>query len=152
MARKSNNTALNVIAAKINSDLLDNTLSKSITFVATTTGAVDTHDLLTITGVVALSVFGVCSTNVAGSGTIEVGTALSTAGLIAQTTGTDIDAGDIWHDASPDASIELTSVITQKIVTQDVAYKIASDTLTGGVVTFYVLWSPISSDGNVELA
>jgi len=151
-AKKSSNTCLNLLVDKQNSVFLDNKLSSAVTFVAGTTGAVDTHDLLTVTGVVALQLFAVCSTNVAGSGDIEVGTALSTAGLIAQTTGTDIDAGDIWHDASPDASVELTSIATQKIVTQDVAYKISSDTLTGGVVTFYVRWAPISADGNVELA
>ena len=152
MARKSNNTALNNLCDRLNSNLLDNKLSTSITFAAATTGSVDSHTIATVTGVVALSIFGVCSTNVAGSGTIEVGTALDTDGLIAQTTGTDIDVGDIWHDASPDSSIELTSVITQNIVSQDIAYKIETDTLTSGKVTFYILWSPISDDGNVVIA
>lgn len=152
MARKSSNTALNILVSRQNSGLLDNQLTKSITFAALTTGSVGSHALATVTGVVSMSVFAVCSVNVAGSGTIEVGTALSTAGMIAQTTGTEIDAGDIWHDNSPDSSIELTSVITQKIVTQSVAYKIATDTLTGGTVTFYVLWTPISDDGNVVMA
>lgn len=152
MARKSNNTALNSIADRINSVVLDNKIAIPVTFAAATTGSVDTHALVTVTGVVAMQCFAVCGTNVAGAGTIEVGTALSTAGLIAQTTGTEIDAGDIWHDNSPDASIELTSVLTHKIVTQSVAYKIATDTLTGGVVTFYILWAPISSDGNVVAA
>ena len=152
MAYKSEIHALNSLVDRQNSVLLDNKLDTAITFVATTTGAVDTHDLLTITGVVALQVFGVCSTDVAGSGTIEVGTALSTAGVIAQTTGTAIDVGDIWHDAAPDASVELTSVLLQNIITQDVAYIIAGNTLTGGVVTFYIRWAPISDDGNVALA
>lgn len=152
MARKSNNAALNNIADRINSVVLDNKITSSVTFAALTTGSVGTHALVTVTGVVAIQCFAVCGTNVAGAGTIEVGTALSTAGLIAQTTGVDIDAGDIWHDNSPDTSIELTSVLTHKIITQSIAYKIAGDTLTGGVVTFYILWAPISSDGNVVAA
>jgi hypothetical protein len=69
--------------------------SKSITYAALTTGAVGATDLFTVTGTVALQIFGVCSVNLAGSGTIEVGIAGSTAGLIAQTTGTDIDADKI---------------------------------------------------------
>ena len=69
--------------------------SKAITYAALTTGAVGATNLFTITGTVALQIFGVCSVNIAGSGTIEVGIAGVTAGLIAQTTGTDIDADKI---------------------------------------------------------
>lgn len=155
MARKSNNHAMNNLVSRLNSNLLDNKLDKSVTFVATTTGklATGTFKIADVTGIVAMQVFGICSTNLAGAGaTIEVGTALSTAGLIAQTTATDIDANEIWHDASPDASIELSSVLTQKIVTQDVNYKIGTADISAGVITFYILWSPISDDGNVEIA
>lgn len=155
MARKSNNTCLNVIASNNNSGLLDNMLSTSVTFLAASTGkqATGTFKIADITGTVAISIVGICSVNLAGdTSTIEVGTALSTAGLIAQTTATDIDAGDIWHDATPDSSIELTSVIKQYIVTQDIAYKIGTADITGGVITFIIRWTPISPDGNVELA
>jgi len=152
MARKSNNTALNALAANQNSGLLDNKLSKTITYAAATTGAVGATTLCTVTGVVALSIIGVCTTNLAGGTTIEVGTAASTAGAIAQTTPTDIDATDIWHDASPDKSIELTSVIAQNIVTDDIIQTIGGSAITAGVITYYILWAPISSDGNVVIA
>lgn len=155
MARKSNNTCLNIMTSNQNSGLLDNQLTKTVTFAAASTGklATGTFKIATVTGTVAMSLFAVCSVDVAGAtAKIEVGTALSTAGLIAQTLGTDIDAGDIWHDATPDSSIELTSVITKKIVTQDVNYLITVADITGGVVKFYILWSPISADGNVEIA
>lgn len=152
MVRKSNNTALNSIASKLNSVFLGNKLEKEITFAAATTGAVDTHKIADVTGVVAIQIFGICETDLAGAtATIEVGTALSTAGLIAQTTGTNIDANEIWHDNSPDASIELTSVVTQKIITQDINYKVGTAALTSGKLKFYILWSPLSEDGNVEL-
>ena len=59
MARKSNNTVLNNLCTRLNSNLLDNKLSSTVTFVAGTTGAVDVHDLATVTGVVALSIFAV---------------------------------------------------------------------------------------------
>ena len=156
MVRKSNNTIMNLLLAKQNSGLLDNQLDATVTFVAATTGkfATGTFKIADVTGVVSVQLFATCSVNLAsaGSGTLEVGTALSTAGLIAQTTATEIDAGDIWHDASPDASIELTSIATAKIVTQDINYKIGTADISAGAVTFYILWSPISDDGNVELA
>jgi len=153
MTRLSQLTALNVIAAGQNSSLLSNSIEKEITFVATTTGAIDTHDLFTVTGVVAMNVFAVCSTNLAGaSSTIEIGTAKSTAGLIAQTTGTDLDANEIWHNASPSSSIEAITIIANKVVAQDVAYKIATAALSAGVIKIYCKWSPISADGNVILA
>jgi len=152
MTRKSNNTALNSLANNINSGLLDNKLEKSITYVAGTTGATGATDICTVTGIVALSIFGVCSTNLAGaSATIEAGTAISTAGLIAQTTATDIDVNEIWHDASPDSNIELTSVISKNIITDDIIQTIATAAISAGVITYYILWSPISSNGNVTL-
>jgi hypothetical protein len=148
----TNSVAVQVASAAAPTTLPRKLESAAITFSALTTGSVGAHALFTVTGVVDVTLFAVCTTNVSGSGTIEVGTALSTAGLIAQTTGTDIDANEIWHDATPDASVELDSVLTKKIVKQNIIYTIATDTLTGGVVTFYLSWSPISSDGNVELA
>jgi hypothetical protein len=70
--------------------------SKAITYVETTTGAVGATNLFTVTGTCALRIFGICDTNLAGAGaTVEVGVAGLTAGLLAQTTGTDIDAGTV---------------------------------------------------------
>lgn len=70
--------------------------SKSITYAELTTGATGATNLFTITGTVALQIFGVCSVDLVGaSATIEVGIAGVTAGLIAQTTGTDIDKDEI---------------------------------------------------------
>ena len=145
-------SAVGIEGVTSTANVLSNKLSSAVTFSALTTGAVAAHDLFTVTGTVAVTLFAVCTTNVAGSGTIEVGTAASTAGLIAQTTGTDIDTKEIWHDATPDASIELVSIITSKIVIDDIIYTIASDTLTGGVVTFYLSWYPISDGATVVVA
>ena len=153
MARKSNNHALNVMASNLNTDILDNKVEKSITYLTATTGKTGATTLATVTGVVAVSIIGVCDTALTGAGaTLEVGTALSTAGLIAQTTGTDMAANEIWHDASPDSSIELTSVITKKICTQNIIQTIATHTVDTGAITYYIMWSPISSDGNVVIA
>ena len=151
---KGNNACLNRLVANQNSVLLDNAASNGVTFAALTTGAVGAHTVATVTGVIAVQIFAVCGTNVGiqAGATIEVGTALSTAALIAQTAGDAIDANEIWHDASPDASVELEAVITAKIVTQNLIYTVATDTLDSGAVTFYIRWTPISPDGALTVA
>lgn len=154
MGKKSEFTALNALASNQNSGLLDNALEKSITYIAASTGAVGSTTLCNVTGTVALSIFGICEiTNTITAGaTIEVGTAISTAGLIALTAGDAIAVNEIWHDATPDSSIELTSVISHKIVTSDIIQKITTNTITAGVMTYYIRWAPISQDGNVVIA
>lgn len=154
MARKSSNTALNAIASGNNSGILDNKLTKAITYIAGTTGLVASTTLATVTGTVSMSIIAVNTggTTIAGpAATIEVGTALSTAGLLPQITATDYAASEIWHDATVDSSIELSSVIIQKIVTQDILHEIKTAVVTGGTISYYIMWSPISQDGNVVL-
>lgn len=116
-------------------------------------GAVGTVSIATITGAVEVSVIAVCSTNVAGVGsTLELGTTANTAGLIAQTTGTDIDAKEIWHDATPDATVELTSVVGKNIVSDDIILTVGTANATGGVIKFIIFWSPLSLNGSVVSA
>ena len=113
-------------------------------------GTNNPYTLFDITGTVELSIFAVCKTNLAGAGgTVEVGITGAIAVLIAQTTATDIDVGEIWHDDSPDAKVELTSVIKRNIVTSDVILTAATADITAGKIQFICMWTPISSDGNV---
>jgi hypothetical protein len=108
---------------KINGEpLLDVTFGKRVDKVMTFAGATanDPGDydgtgnpatLFNVSGTVRMRILAKCLVNLAGANaTVEVGTALSTAGLIALTTATDIDANEIWHDATPDASVEATTV------------------------------------------
>jgi len=133
------------------------TLEKEVTFdggttdaIGDITGAENPHTLFTVTGTVEMSIIAVCTTSLVGAtATVEVGTALLTAGLIAQTTATDIDVNEIWHDATPDTSIELTSVILRKLVSDDIILTAATANVTAGVIKFILKWSPISLDGNV---
>lgn len=129
--------------------------SKSITYAAGTTGAVGATTLFTVTGVVIATVFAHCTSDLTsgGAATIEVGIAGNTAAIIAQTTATGIDANEIWDDASP-ATIEALSNNSEKIIANgtDIIQTIATDTVTGGALTYYVLWTPVSSDGNVVVA
>lgn len=111
--------------------------SKSVTYTAAGNGAVGALSLFTVTGDVLATVFGVCSVDLTGIGTLEVGISGNTAALIAQTTGTGIDAGEVWIDNAP-ATIE--ALPSDKILTNgtDVIQTIATDTITAGVITFIV--------------
>ncbi len=133
---------------------------KNVTFAGGTTngigddgGTQDPLTLFTVTGRVLMRVIGFCTVDLAGaSATLEVGTALTTAGLIAQTTATNIDANEIWHDATPDASVELSTVATQKIVSQDVIMTTATADITAGAIQFVCYWFPLTPDSKVVAA
>lgn len=127
------------------------TTTKAITYSALTTGATGTTTLYTVTGVVALRIFGVVSgTDLTGSGTLEVGISGNTAVLIAQTTGTTLDVGEIWIDSSP-ATVELLPALSILNGT-NIIQTIGTDTITAGTITYYCLWNPVSTDGNVVAA
>lgn len=122
------------------------------TFVAGTTGAVGAHTLFTVTGNVLVQVFAVCDTSLAGAtATVEVGTANNTAALIAQTTATDIDDGDNWVDATPE--VELSALPGSFIVNDgaDIVLTVATAAVSAGVMDFYCIWRPLSSDGNLTV-
>ena len=131
----------------------------TITFAGGTANAIGDHDgtgdpfdIFTVTGDVLVKVFGVCTTNLAGaSATVEVGTSGDTAAIIAQTTATDVDSGEIWHDASPDSTVEASSVITENIVANgaDIVGTVGTANITAGVIRFNCLWKPLSRDGKV---
>lgn len=127
-------------------------LSSTWTFAAATTGAVGAHTLFTVTGDVLVNVFAVCSTDVTGSGTGEVGVTGNTAALIAQTTGTAIDAGEVWQNNTPTTGIG-AALGNAKPVTNglDVILTIGTDTFTAGVVTFYCLYRPLSTGASVSV-
>ena len=125
--------------------------SKAITYVAGTTGAVAATTLFTVTGTVAIQVFAVCSgVDLTGSGTLEVGIAGNTAAVIAQTAATAIDLGEIWYGTNPPT----VGVMPNQLIVAgtDIIQTIATNTVTAGTLTYYCLWYPISTDGNLVAA
>jgi len=132
---------------------------KLVTFAGGTTGAwgddggaLDGAAIFTVTGTVRMRLIGICETNVAGAGTIEIGVTGGTATLIAQVAdATDIDAGNIWHDATTDAFVELSSVATEKIVANglDVLLTVTTANLTSGAIRFICSWYPLSAGASV---
>ena len=128
-------------------------LSSEWTFVNTTTGAQGSHTLFTVTGDVLITVWGHCTTDMAGSGAdFEVGVTGNTAGLIAQIADVEtLDDGDIYKDATPEVGVAPILAMQTLAGGLDVLLKITNTTITGGVVKWYCLWRPLSEDGNVEV-
>ena len=108
--------------------------------------------LYTVTGDVAVRVFATCSTLLAGdTATLEVGITGNTAVLLAQTTATDIDAAEVWIDTSPGTVQALPG---QQVLTSgtDIIQTVGTADITSGVLAYYCLWTPLSSDGDVVAA
>ena len=130
-------------------------VTHEVTFTALGDGAVGSHALFTVTGAVRCRVMAFCTTNVeiqAGA-TLEAGIVGATTTFMALTAGDAIDVGNIWHDATPDASIELDSVYTWRLLNgTDITYDVKTDTLDSGVIDFVVEWEAITATGNVVAA
>lgn len=114
--------------------------------------------LFKVTGTVLVRIFGICTATLVGAGTIEVGVAGNTAGLIAQiANATDLATGEIWNDATPTEVIAglLSNVLGPYIVsggnsTVTIDEKVGSADITAGGLHYLLMWRPISPDGNVE--
>jgi len=137
-------------------------VEKTITFDGGTLNGIGDADgtsnpftIFNVTGEVKAKVIGICTTNLAGdTATVEVGTSVDTDAIVAQTTATDIDAGEIWHDASPNSDIEAESVMSEKILANgtNIIGTVATADVTAGVIKFICLWRPLSKNGNVTAA
>ena len=111
--------------------------------------------LYTVTGDVLVRIFGICTTDLAGGGTLEVGITGNTALLIAQTTGTDIITNELWVDVSPTTiGGTLASVTGPFIIPNglDIIETTASAAITSGQIHYICLWKNLSPDGKVVAA
>ena len=122
----------------------------TVTFTGSVSGT--TFDLFDVTGDVVAKVVGVCTTTLSGaSAVIEVGVTGNLSGIIAQTTATDIDVNEIWHDASPDSGVEASTVMAEKIVANglNISSTVTVADIVSGAIKFICLWKPLSTDGDV---
>ena len=107
--------------------------------------------LFTVTGDVECEVFAVCTVSLSdtgSTGTIEVGISGNTAALIAQTTATDIDEYEVWIDTGP-ATVETKPSAVILTNGTDVIETVGTEDLTGGGLTYYCRWRPLSATGAV---
>ena len=135
-------------------------VEKEITFTGGTANTIGDYDgdgnpfdIFKVTGVVLMKVMAICDTDLVGaSATLAIGVAGSTASIIAQTTGTDIDVGKIWHDATPDSKIEASSVLGENIVASDVIGTVGTANITAGKIKFVAYWLPLTNGSSVVAA
>ena len=138
---------------------------KTITFAGGTAGswgedggALDGAAIFTVTGAVIAKVFGICTTNLAGSGTHAVGIAGATTIYLPTEAALDINSGDfVINNAivaayfilgEQDAAAD--NLPLYMLNGQDIIMTIAGGAnITSGVIDYYAIWSPISSDGNL---
>ena len=121
------------------------------TFVENLTGDQAAHTVFTVTGDVLVTVWGQCKLDIVGAGTMEMGIAGNTAAIIAQiANATTLDVGENWVDSTPETVSALpgTFILNNG---SDIILTIGTADLTAGVVDFYCLWRPLSSDGLVEV-
>ncbi len=99
----------------------------------------------TVTGMVLIEFLGgFCRESLVGAtATLEVGVVGDTAGLIAQTTATDIDLDDVWVDATPTAAVDI--VVVNKLVSANVVLTVGTATVTDGLLDIVCLWRPMSN-------
>ena len=137
-------------------------LESTWTFSASTTGAIAQHTLFTVTGNVWINnIFGICDTDLesGGAATISIGTANNVAGVTAAQTATNIDDGDVWSGVvltvevgsgwgTGNADNNMWTIVNDGA---DITLDILTSTITAGVIDFYCLWRPLSSDGNITV-
>jgi len=129
-----------------------NYIALSVDLTSATWNTQAAHEILTVTGAIKLRVLVECTEALTGAGaTIELGTANNTAEIIAQTTGTDIDATEIWKDATPDVEtvVGANTGIREAIVVggTDVGYTVGTAALTDGTLIFHIWWTALDATG-----
>jgi len=129
-------------------------LESTWTFAVATTGAIAAHTVFTVTGNVLCTVFGICDTTLdsVGTPTIEMGVTGNTAALIAQSVAKSLADGEIWVDATM-TRVGVGAVPAMQAVNDgnDIILTVGTATVTAGVIDFYCLWRPLSSDGNITI-
>lgn len=118
-------------------------------------GANDPFTLFTVTGDVLVRLFGVCTVDLAGAtATLEVGVTGNTAVLIAQTLATDIDANEIWNDATPAIVDTLANIPGPFVIPNslNIIETVGTTNITAGNIYYVCLWRPLSRNGSVVSA
>lgn len=126
----------------------------SITMAAGTTGLQNaSHETLTVTGDVRVKTWVECTTLLAGAtAVIRYGVAGDTDFFIGDTTGTDIDANEIWckvngGDTGAAYAFAADSIFDAVLLNgTDIGYSIDNTaSLSGGVLVFHYHWQPLAN-------
>lgn len=126
-------------------------IQKDLTF-SNDTGTVN---LFIVTGDVFVNIIAIVTTNVASaaSANIRLGITGNTDSMIIDTLSTDMAAREIWNDSGISNEIENLDSIRKYIITDGNNISLTLDAqVDSGAMTFHCFWSPLSSNGKVEVA
>jgi len=117
-------------------------------------GTKDGQALFTVTGDVLLGVYGVCTTLLEGdTSQVSVGLTGNTALLLPVTTATEIDANEIFMDATPAIGKPIDSLNFYVVGNGvDVIETIATANITAGDMYYVCLWKPLTLGSGVVSA
>lgn len=132
-------------------------VTKTVTFDGTAgLGAVGNVPIFTVTGdVLFKQLIAICTVNLeeaAPTATLELGVVGNTPFFIAATPALDLDAGDIWVDATPTEVIALALPAGFKeliIRAANIVGTVAAQAINAGAIRYNCLWIPLSADGRV---
>ncbi len=121
-------------------------------------GALDGAAIFTVSGAVRLRSFGICTTNLAGSGTHAVGVATATTIYLPTEAAADINSGDfVINNATTTAfpilgeqAAAADNFPEYALNGQDIIMTVAGGAnIDSGVIDYYALWVPWNDSGNV---
>jgi len=121
-------------------------------------GAVGTVAMFAVTGrIFVKAIGGYCLADLTeaapGGATISLGVTNLVAQFIAVTLALDLDVGEFWVDATPDANaIALPAICQNILIEENILADVLVAAVNGGTLEVTVVWSPMSAGANVVAA
>jgi len=116
-------------------------------------GTSNPFTLFTVTGDVLVRIFGVCTTDLVGAGTLEVGVTGNTAALIAQiANATTLDINELYYGATHVLGVAtLASVLGPYVIVNglDIIETCGTADITAGQIYYICLWRPLTPGSTV---
>jgi len=105
----------------------------------------------TVTGLVEAQFVGVVTAAITGTLAETLTLTADVTTLIAATTATDLALDEIWHDATPDAKVELSSVLETYLISgQDIVLDQSGvDAWDTGGLDIIMRWRPVGRTGKI---
>lgn len=137
---------------------VDSNTLKTVTFDGNAnTGAVGAVPLFTVTGdILVVSLVPICTTDLVENGAtaeMSLGVTDIVALFISITEPEDFENNEIWVSNTSDVTAEALPAALQNIIVNgdanNILATITGDTITAGVLNFYLTWRPLSSNGLV---
>lgn len=134
---------------------LTQSITKTIAFTgAAGNGAVGLVTVFTLSGLIyCVKCLVWCTEDLvsAGGGSVSLGSTANVAGLIAVTTATGIDNGEMWLTTAPGVgTVAVPSVMSNAFWGSTISIDVTTGAVTDGTLVFYLEYIPISNGATVS--